>query len=215
MTMNWQNCSRITGIALFLASLGSAQPASAGGMSPDLAKQADAFSCGNSSKKVIVRFSRPNVDANAVAQFAGGKVSKRLLSINGAAMAIPYGQLKKLTRLGVVSWVSPDRQLGSTADCDTLAAGPPQAWSAGKPDGTGMRVAVLDTGIVAGNADWSRFGSSTSRLAAFKDFVNGQTTPYDDNGHGTHVAGVALGSGNKSYGRTTGTAPDADIVALK
>ena len=33
------------------------------------------------------------------------------------------------------------------------------------------------------------------RTVKFVDFVNGRTTPYDDNGHGSHVAGIILGNG--------------------
>jgi len=45
--------------------------------------------------------------------------------------------------------------------------------------------------------------------------VNGQTQPYDDNGHGTHVAGIIAGNGYDSEGRKAGTAPDAGLVSLK
>ena len=43
----------------------------------------------------------------------------------------------------------------------------------------------------------------------------GRTLPYDDNGHGTHVAGIAAGNGYDSKGEKSGVAPDASLVALK
>jgi subtilisin family serine protease len=47
------------------------------------------------------------------------------------------------------------------------------------------------------------------------DFVNGQTMPYDDHGHGSHVAGIILGNGYDSRGRQSGMAPDASLISLK
>ena len=47
------------------------------------------------------------------------------------------------------------------------------------------------------------------------DFVNGRTLPYDDNGHGTHVAGIIAGNGYDSYGEKRGIAPDSNIISLK
>ncbi len=49
--------------------------------------------------------------------------------------------------------------------------------------GKGIGIAVLDTGI-APTAD---FTSPRNRIAAFRDFVSAKRTPYDDNGHGTHL----------------------------
>jgi serine protease AprX len=47
------------------------------------------------------------------------------------------------------------------------------------------------------------------------DTVNGRTSPYDDNGHGTFVAGVAAGSGYAASGIYKGIAPEAGIVSVK
>src|SRR5690606_31430974 len=54
-----------------------------------------------------------------------------------------------------------------------------------------------------------------SRIVAFKDFVNKKQSAYDDNGHGTFVAGAAAGNGYSSVGRYTGVAPMADIISVK
>ena len=46
---------------------------------------------------------------------------------------------------------------------------------------------------------------------AFKDFVNEITTPYDDNGHGTHVAGISSSNGILSDGLFSGIAPQSNM----
>lgn len=74
--------------------------------------------------------------------------------------------------------------------------------------GKNTTIAFLDTGI-SPNMDFE------GRIKAFKDFINGREDPYDDNGHGTHVTGIACGSGILSGGRYRGIAPSANIIALK
>ena len=70
---------------------------------------------------------------------------------------------------------------------------------------------VLDTGV-APHLDIS---VPRDRIKEFHDFVGEGEHPYDDNGHGTFVAGVAAGGGVLSAGRVRGVAPEAEIVALK
>ena len=52
------------------------------------------------------------------------------------------------------------------------------------PTGQGIGIAFLDTGITP----MADFMHPKNRIIAFQDFINGKKTPYDDNGHGTHVA---------------------------
>jgi serine protease AprX len=88
----------------------------------------------------------------------------------------------------------------------------------GGPDGSGVSVAVLDSGVDT-NTDLP-----DSRIVGWKDFVNGKRKPYDDAGHGTFVAGLVAGDGSASlplenggYATTQyrGVAPGADIVGIK
>lgn len=74
--------------------------------------------------------------------------------------------------------------------------------------GSGVRVAVLDTGI-ANHPDL------TGSLITFRDFVNGYNSPYDDSGHGTHVCGIIGGNGQLSHGLYSGIAPQVRFVVGK
>ncbi len=74
--------------------------------------------------------------------------------------------------------------------------------------GKGSCTAILDTGIYP-HSDLKH------QLRYFKDFVGNKTTPYDDNSHGTHVAGILAGNGFSSNGGICGVAPESDIIALK
>lgn len=53
------------------------------------------------------------------------------------------------------------------------------------------------------------------RIVAFRDLVYGRETPYDDNGHGTHVCGILGGSGRASGGKYQGAAPGCRFVVVK
>ncbi len=74
--------------------------------------------------------------------------------------------------------------------------------------GSGVTVAVMDTGIV-NHPDFD------NRISAFVDFTSRRTSMYDDNGHGTHVSGIIGGSGFASRGKYMGIAPGCNIVMIK
>jgi serine protease AprX len=76
---------------------------------------------------------------------------------------------------------------------------------------SGVGVAFIDTGI-SPHAD---FLIGKNRIKLFKDFIGERQEPYDDNGHGTFVAGVCSGSGVLSAFKFSGVAPKSQIVSLK
>lgn len=75
--------------------------------------------------------------------------------------------------------------------------------------GDGYSVAVIDTGIDYNNAALG--GGWGNRVIAGWNFVSNNGNPMDDNGHGTHVAGI-IGSSDANY---TGVAPNVNLIALK
>lgn len=115
------------------------------------------------------------------------------------------------------------RQTSHYDDAETLQPPPPnhprpqqtesrfQSELLSQYTGKGVNIAFLDTGVYP-HPDFTRSGD---RIVAFVDFVNGRSIPYDDNGHGTHVAGDAAGSGAMSDGLYRGPAPEAGIVGVK
>lgn len=76
--------------------------------------------------------------------------------------------------------------------------------------GQNQTICFIDTGI----SPHFDFIFPRNRIVKFVDFINSKTFPYDDNGHGTFVAGTACGGGifSKNY---TGIAPMANIISLK
>lgn len=77
-----------------------------------------------------------------------------------------------------------------------------------KYSGKNISVAILDTGIFL-HPDFS------GRVIAFRDFVHHKKSPYDDSGHGTHVAGCLAGDGYLSEGRFCGIAPSCRLIIGK
>ena len=72
-------------------------------------------------------------------------------------------------------------------------------------DGSGVRVCIVDSGIDTSHKDLSGIN-----LVAWRDFVNNQEQPYDDQGHGTSMAGILVADGWMK-----GVAPEVELVVAK
>ncbi len=78
-------------------------------------------------------------------------------------------------------------------------------------DGDGVTLCVMDTGI----SIHSDLSIPKERIVHFVDMINDEKYPYDDNGHGTFVTGVAVGDGLLSGRGIVGSAPKANVVGIK
>src|SRR5437870_5949051 len=74
--------------------------------------------------------------------------------------------------------------------------------------GAGAVVAVVDSGVYAAHPDLA------GRLLPGHDFVDNDSTPQDDNGHGTHVTGIIAADAGNGVG-IEGVAPGATILPLR
>jgi serine protease AprX len=171
-----------------------------------------------STTKVIVTL-KPG--AQLPAEFRGfAKLNGKLGIINGQALNLPNGMLKRLSKHANIFDVHFDRPLEKENYRTSLTTGARAVNRALGLTGAGIGVAVIDSGVSAWhddltNSSTAQFPYGNQRVSKFVDFVNGQTSPYDGEGHGTHVAGIIAGNGYDSNGQKTGVAPDASIIALK
>jgi serine protease AprX len=81
--------------------------------------------------------------------------------------------------------------------------------------GSGVTVAVLDTGLgnILGldkNAE-----NKPGRIVAWKDFIEASKKPFDPNGHGSHVAGIIANSQKGEDGDWNGVAPGVNLVGVR
>jgi subtilisin family serine protease len=101
-------------------------------------------------------------------------------------------------------------QKASDVDWSRTQIGAPTAWAQSPSlDGTGVKIAILDTGVDKAHADLNG-----TKVVDEKNF--GAANNVDDHfGHGTHVASIAAGTGAASGGYYKGVAPGATLISGK
>ncbi|MEV7872152.1 S8 family serine peptidase [Streptomyces sp. NPDC088124] len=174
---------------------------------------------GRSDLPLIVTFRGEKAPSMSPFTGAGARMGRPLPVVNGKAM-------RPVKKRGAAFWnavtdANTNTHTGFTAstavekvwldgrrraalDKSVPQIGAPAAWAAGY-DGTGVRIAVLDTGIDTTHPDLA------DRVIAEKDF-SGSSGTGDKQGHGTHVASTAAGTGARSGGAYKGVAPGARLL---
>ncbi|HHV75258.1 peptidase S8 [Thermoanaerobacterium sp. PSU-2] len=140
----------------------------------------------------------------------GGTIKYELPIINGWAVNIPCNKLNSIAKNKGIKFIAEDSTVKTQLNIATQEIKSREANDHGYT-GKGVTIAFLDTGIYP-HPDFTK---PKNRIIAFHDIVNGKKSPYDDNGHGTHVAGDAASSGYLSDGKYKGVAPEANIVSVK
>lgn len=138
----------------------------------------------------------------------GFTASRALPVVGGYAFKAGQAQLRDQwrslgSRPGAKIWLDGIRK--PSLDVSVPQIGAPAAWAAGL-DGTGVKVAVLDTGIDSTHPDLA------GKVAAQSNFTEGEEDDLDHVGHGTHVASTIAGTGAGSNGRYKGVAPGANLL---
>ncbi len=183
---------------------------------------------------IITRDQSGNDDSDV--RDRGGSVVRRLQLGNATVAEVPASQLATLAAQPGVVRIAFDAPVKIQDDpldecCDRLQGVYPLAvdavsqWNAiGKLRGTGIGVAVIDSGVRDRHPDF--LGANVSDLSSKRvpQVLNGMlgatSSGQDDNGHGTFVAGIIAGRGwglpgTYDYGKYIGSAPDANIISIK
>ena len=161
-------------------------------------------------------------DASEAYKSVGANRGRRLGIINSDVVSLPNGQLRKLANSPAVASIHWDRPTGGEMNRAAITVGARAVQQQMGYDGAGVGVAIIDSGITSWHDDLTYLGWNSAvrvvngqRVVKFVDFVNGRTAAYDDNGHGSHVAGIIAGNGLDTLGARAGIAPAANLVSLK
>ena len=153
---------------------------------------------------------------SALVGMLGGTLGRPLPILSARAARLSNAAVLLLAASSSVQRIALDRlMLGSTERTGATVGADVVRQQLGF-DGEGIGVAVVDSGVTAWHDDLADPNApATQRVDQFVDFVRDHTQPYDDYGHGTHVAGIIAGNGADSNGARSGIAPRARLVVLK
>ena len=161
---------------------------------------------------VLIGFKQvPGPSEQALVRSHGGAIKYSYTLVPAIAASIPEPAIEGLRRNPNVTIVEPDIEVYAVdAELDNswgvkhIGAG---TVHINGNKGTNVKVAIIDSGIYHTHPDLS------ANYAGGYDFVNGDSNPMDDNGHGTHCAGIVAAADDGSG--VVGVAPEAQIYALK
>ena len=202
----------------------------ADGKKHKLSKDLDALKGGHNGATVdvIIQFNQTPTDVqNQNVGNKGGVLKTKLDVIKGAHYSVPVESLQSLADDPDVAYISPNRPLSgtstSTLDYTPESVNAQVAWQQWGLDGTGVGVAVIDSGVTAvGDLYWWIPSNQTygSRVVYSQNFVPGTTDSSDQYGHGTHVAGIIASQGWFSTGSNfthtfKGIAPNTNVINLR
>ncbi|NEU30376.1 S8 family serine peptidase [bacterium LRH843] len=135
------------------------------------------------------------------------RIYQWLEDIHAVAIELSPKEANQLRTNESISYIEKDEPVhvtGQTVDWGVESIGAPSVWQNGLT-GKGVKIAVLDTGVSSSHLDLS--------VEKGKSFVRYTDSYEDDNGHGTHVAGI-LAARNNDIGMI-GVAHEATIYVAK
>jgi serine protease AprX len=158
---------------------------------------------------VILMLRRGPIARGEMRALATMKVEHSFRLLDAEVVIATQAQIEALTDDPAVDLIWPDLPVHAWLDHAVPIIEAPRVWDSGFT-GRGVKIGVIDTGLDANHPDFA------GRLVAYRDFAEPDSpdagNPRDPNGHGTHVSGIAAGSGAASDGRYRGVAPDAQLV---
>ncbi|PYS82467.1 MAG: hypothetical protein DMF70_07960, partial [Acidobacteria bacterium] len=160
-------------------------------------------------------------EVSALLKRYGVSVDARMAQFGAIKVELPARAIEELAKRNSVNYISPDVKLESfghvTATTGTdLVRNTPSLLSgllgASAIDGTGIGVAVLDSGI---DGSHDAFTTGSNRIRFSKDFTGENNTATDPYGHGSHVASSAAAASYSNGTTYQGVAPGATIINLR
>jgi subtilisin len=216
----------ITGIVLFAGCKKETDKSSLTDTSPDDCVQKATANNGETIQgRYIVAYKVSSVNARGITAQRLNSIGSELLSKNnigksaleqsfagepgGFIASLSADEAARLSQDENIAAIEPDRII-SLGTCFTVAAPRLITWNinrVGYGNGIGKRAWIIDTGIDFDHPDL------TVDATKSKSFVSGESSADDENGHGTHVAGI-IGAKNNTFG-VLGIASGATLISLR
>tara|TARA_B100001113_G_scaffold45625_1_gene32327 strand:+ start:3491 stop:5455 length:1965 start_codon:yes stop_codon:yes gene_type:complete len=181
----------------------------------------------NNKISVIVDFDHTPTpaDQSMLEKSIGFETQFRYWLIDAIAGKIEIDRIPDLVNLPGVVFVELDGRLGIQMEEVVPAHGVDLVWQDTGYTGEGITMAIIDTGIDGNHTALDDLDDDNTtndpKIVAFYDAINHpeatngtEIFPYDDNGHGTHCAGITAGTGAPNY-QHVGVAPRANLVGVK
>src|SRR6201981_1027437 len=148
----------------------------------------------------------------------GGTILSQVPIINGVVALLDGNGIQSLSNQSNVVYISLDRPLKPSLSNAASAVNAEFAWQSNYT-GAGIGIALIDSGVIS-HPDLNQGILLSSRVVYQQSFVPGNSSPTDQFGHGTHIAGLIAGDGLSSTGSLytktfKGIAPGANIVNLR
>ena len=155
----------------------------------------------------------------------GFETQFRYWLIDAIAGKIEIDRISDLVNLPGVVFVELDSRLSIQMEEVIPVHGVDLVWQDTGYTGDGITMAIIDTGIDGNHTALDDLDDDNTtndpKIVAFYDAINNpeatngtEIFPYDDNGHGTHCAGITAGTGAPNY-QHIGVAPRANLVGVK
>ncbi|HJS52385.1 MAG TPA: S8 family serine peptidase, partial [Pyrinomonadaceae bacterium] len=187
-------------------------------VAPDLKRMIDA----DPSKRVDLIVQAADADSVAFRTLLANGQARIVDRIGRSDMLVVNARLSSIEAMaasGMINYVSPNRKtrgsghIEDTTGATAIRSALSDLLNLGNSvDGTGVGVAVLDSGIYAEHNGFKNL-LGQSRIVANVNFTDSGLG--DAYGHGTHVAGLAAGNGLIRGGAYGGIAPDAKVISVK
>ncbi|HEX6284902.1 MAG TPA: S8 family serine peptidase, partial [Pyrinomonadaceae bacterium] len=185
-------------------------------ISKDIVKQVTDGRGADLVRVIIQPAEEPDLSLDTTLEYTGSNIRK-LKNLRARIATVPAHVAVNLASRADVAYVAVNRDvhpmghLSETTGADQVRTTPNPA--SGKLDGTGIGIAILDSGIDTAHSSFLD-RSNGMRIVYSEDFT-GEGRIDDPYGHGTHVAALAGGNGRISNGQYLGVAPNANLINLR